>query len=212
MSEWPAEPVSAADARAVRLVDVRRSLRTAQSTQSANHPDLPLGPACPFTIVVDTREQNYYTFENIRPKSSPNSPAPKIQTVRLCLSIGDYSLFGFPGIAIERKSKEDLYGSVARRKNFIHRLERMNELTYAAVVVEAEFFDCIAMPPPHSKLHPRSLSGTLIAWRQRYRNVDWYFMPGREAAERATFRILERFYIDHRNDHRNDHRDEATAL
>jgi ERCC4-type nuclease len=155
---------------------------------------------CPFTVVVDTREQSPYLFLGLTggPRRRPLPLA--VPTMRAGLPVGDYSILGYPQIVVERKSKEDLYGSVSRRSNFVGRLERMDELIYSAVVVEAEYLDCLGNPPRFAKLHPRSLSGTLIAWRQRYRGVDWYFVPGREAGERTTFRILERFWLDHRID------------
>jgi ERCC4-type nuclease len=151
---------------------------------------------CPFTVVVDTREQKGYDFLGLRAGFTRNHPITHIPILRLGLATGDYSILGLPQIAIERKSKEDLYGSVVRRANFIARLERMSRLAYAAVVVEAEFLDLIENPPALSKLHPRSLSRTLIAWSIRY-PVRWWFVRGRDAGELLTFRLLERFYLDH---------------
>jgi len=109
--------------------------------------------------------------------------------------VGDYSIMGYPQICIERKSKEDLYASVARRANFEERLARMAEKDYAAVVVEAERMDVIRRPPAFTKYHPRALSRTLIAWDQRF-SVRWHFLPDRDAAEVFVFRVLERFWLD----------------
>jgi len=167
---------------------------TARAATRSRRADLVV---CPFTVVVDSREQRPYEFRDIISGAFRRPVPVEVPTMRSSITVGDYSVFGLPGVVVERKSKEDLYGSVVRRSNFIGRLERMSELGYAAVVVEAELFDCIENPPSFSKFHPRSLSRTLFAWRQRYR-VDWYFVPGRDAGERTTFRILERFWIDHR--------------
>ena len=35
-----------------------------------------------------------------------------------------------------------------------------------------------------------------IAWQQRHPRVHWWFVPGRDFAEKLTFRILERYYLD----------------
>lgn len=74
---------------------------------------------CPFTVVADTREQHVYTFENLWSGPVGKSPRLMVPIARQALTTGDYSILGMPGIAIERKSKEDLYQSIARgRANF----------------------------------------------------------------------------------------------
>lgn len=153
----------------------------------------------PFTVTVDTREQREYLFAGLRAGFIRGNPPVIVPTMRICLPNGDYSILGYPSVAIERKSKEDLYGSVVRRTNFIGRLERMSELCvrggYAAVVVEAEFLDLIANPARFSKLHPRSMSRTLIAWSIRY-PVRFWFVKNRDAGEILTYRLLERYFMD----------------
>lgn len=158
----------------------------------------------PFTILVDTREQRPYTFDAIYGDAKDKGRRIQVKTERGTLHRGDYSILGRNMlVGIERKSKEDLYASVARRENFEGRLHQMTEHkkfgeeygAYYAVVVEAELLDCLLCPPAHSKLVPKSLNRTIMAWRQRYL-VDWYFLPSREFAEEYTYRILERFYSD----------------
>lgn len=101
---------------------------------------------CPFTVLVDTREQRPFDFLSVTTGPSNKIVPMRVPTLRAALRNGDYGILGLPSVAIERKSKEDLYGSVGRRANFIGRLERMAELSYAAVVIEAELLDCIARP------------------------------------------------------------------
>ncbi len=151
---------------------------------------------CPFEIVIDTREQSPYAFLNMRANAKDRGARFVVATRRLCLPNGDYSIFGYPQVAVERKSKADLFGSVAKRDNFEGRLERMAELDCAYVVVEAEWSEVLSNPPRHSKLNPKALFRTLLAWQQRYRGVHWLGMPGRDAAEATTFRILERFWLN----------------
>lgn len=152
------------------------------------------GAGCPFIITVDWNEylpqHRGYRFEQV-------IPTPRTMTVDM--EVGDYSVLGHPGVIVERKSLPDLYQSFGKkRENMIQRIEIMNDTAaYAAMMVEAEYHDIVNHPPRHSKLHPRSLSGTIIALMQRFKNVHWYFMRDRECAEMMTYRILERFHADH---------------
>lgn len=156
--------------------------------------------ACPFTVQVDTREQAPYLFSGMRSNVKEGNRLITVPLEFRALETGDYSIVGMNQVVVERKSKSDLYGSVARRENFKGRLERMTAIAnaggYAAIVVESDVSDTLRNPPPHSKLDPKSLNRTIIAWRQRYR-ADWYFVSGREDGEAFTFRILERFWLDH---------------
>lgn len=158
----------------------------------------------PFTVGIDTREQLPYAFKSIMANADQGGGPIAVPTERITLRTGDYSVLGYSElVAIERKSKADLYGSVANRDNFVARLERMTEIAsrggYCAIVVECEMGDCL-IPPDHSKLNPKALNRTILAWRQRYR-CDWYFLPDRSWGESFTYRILERFWLDH---HEND--------
>jgi ERCC4-type nuclease len=157
----------------------------------------------PFVVLVDTREQHPYTFDTRPIWSGPagRSAPIRVLTQRAALRNGDYGLQGWSGIAIERKSKEDLYGSIGqRRENFVERLERLEaETDYSAVIVECEWAELLANPPRHTQFSPKSLTRTIIAWRQRYRRIDWWFLPSRDHAEAFTYRILDRYYQDHHN-------------
>jgi len=141
-----------------------------------------------FVVIVDTREQNPYTFEDI-------SPPPDIVTGGL--KTGDYSIEGYESrIAVERKSLVDLYGSVGNgRKRFEKEMERMFDLEFAAVVCEADWFTVLRNPPSRSKMNPKSVYATILAWMQRYR-VHWLMCPNRSFAEKTTYRMLERWYWD----------------
>lgn len=149
---------------------------------------------------MDTAEQLPYRFEGLRSDAVSGRRPIQVQTKRHGLERlggGDYSIEGLQQrVAVERKSKEDLYGSVAKRPNFETRLHKMSSLVNAIVVVEAEFFDVIKNPPPFSQLNPVALSRTITAWIQRFHRVHWMFLPGRTAAEGFTYRYLERAWLD----------------
>ncbi len=151
---------------------------------------------CPFTVIADTREQSPYLFSAFTTRSGRQTVLLQVPVRRFALLTGDYSILGMPQVAIERKTAADLYASVSRRTNFEERLARMATLAYAAVVIEAEWSELICRPPAFTKFKPKSLCRTIQAWTQRYPTIHWWTMPGREAAERLTFRLLERFWID----------------
>jgi hypothetical protein len=107
----------------------------------------------PFTIVVDSREQLPYEFTGMVGQGSESLVVP---TVVQGLASGDYSIAGMEDqVAVERKSLDDLYGSVTwGRDRFEREIERRNKLAgdgtsdmatacglaptgFAAVVIEA---------------------------------------------------------------------------
>jgi len=151
------------------------------------------------TIIIDTREQQPYTFDCI------TSPAVPFATVRETLDTGDYSLkgdlFATPDqlAIVERKSLADLYSSVAQgRIRLEAEFRRMKAYGYAALVIEADYA-AILHPAEHLRhapgTNPKSLMATLVAWSQRY-GVHIWACPNRNFAERLTHRILERWARD----------------
>jgi ERCC4-type nuclease len=152
----------------------------------------------PFTVLVDQREKLPYQFVGLRTNADQGSVPIVVPLEFRTLTTGDYGLLGYPRVCIERKSKPDLYMSIAqKRANFEGRLKRMAVMDYAAIVVEAEFYELIRDPPPFTQFNPKALARTLIAWSQRFAKVHFWFMPGRDAAESLTFRIFERYFLDH---------------
>lgn len=119
-----------------------------------------------------------------------------VQTTVRGLATGDYSLFGFEDqVAIERKSLADLFGTLGQgRKRFERELTRLAAMKFAAVVVEAEWSAVLGDPPRRSKLNPKTVFHSVVAWQQRFPRVHWWFLPGRDAAEAAVVRILDRFW------------------
>ncbi len=140
-------------------------------------------------IAIDTREQRPFTFEDIDPQ-----PVTEVKT----LQTGDYSIVGYESeIVVERKSCTDLFGSVGKGRNRFHdEFLRMVPFRYAAVVCEADWLGIMRSPPQRSKLPPKVVLATMIAWQQRY-GVHFWACPTREFAEKTTYRILERFYKDY---------------
>jgi ERCC4-type nuclease len=153
----------------------------------------------PWTILVDTREQAPYSFRGFD-SDADCSNVPLVVPVKTeTLQTGDYSLDGMKDqVAVERKSLSDLYGTIGQgRERFERELHRLNHMDYAAVVIESGWPAIIGRPPPHSKLPPKTVYRSIIAWQQRFPYVHWWDCPTRTFAERTTLRILQRFWTDH---------------
>jgi DNA excision repair protein ERCC-4 len=159
---------------------------------------------CPFTVVIDTREQFPFLFNEFRADSKYLRvrqgkriiPALHIPTTTRTLSTGDYSIEGFESqIAIERKSLSDLYSTLASgRDRFERELLRLSEFRVAHIVVESDWVATIRNPPSRTKLNPKSVFRSINAWEQEFPTIHWQMMGTRSLAEHKTFRILERFW------------------
>lgn len=148
----------------------------------------------PFTVVVDTREQEPYSFEGIRASGGRLLSVPIAYGA---LASGDYSVLGGEHlVAVERKSAADLYSTLGQgRKRFEREHRRLSQLEYAAVVVEASWQQLLTDRPKYSRLAPKSVLGTAIAWGMRY-GVHWIPAEDRRLGEIITFRILQRWWWD----------------
>lgn len=147
----------------------------------------------PFTIIVDTREQAPFGFTDI--KDTSGNPLFVYKQVA-GLASGDYSLLDMEGqIAIERKSHIDFLGSIGQgRDRFQREIARLNEMEYAAVVIEADWHQLLFDGHPKSQITPMVISRTLTSWSIRYPRVHWWPCLDKRHAELMTFRLLDRFW------------------
>lgn len=154
--------------------------------------------AAPFTVVVDSREQTPFAFTGLHGDARHGRQPLTVRTVTAGLSAGDYSIEGFERqVAIERKSLCDLFNTLGQaRARFIRELGRLHAMEFAAVVVEAGWEEVLQRPPPRSRLLPKTVYRSVLAWQQRYYRVHWWLCPSRGFAEVTTFRMLERFWKD----------------
>lgn len=149
-----------------------------------------------WTLIVDNREQIPWTFESMTIGTGKSKKALAITIEPGTLKAGDYSIKGMESrVAIERKSKEDLFGTLSRgRERFIRELTKLNKMEFAAVIVEAEWLDCMLNPPDRSRLAPVSMNGMHIALMVRYPMVHWLWMPDRHTASKMAYKLLDRFH------------------
>ena len=140
-------------------------------------------------IIQDTREQTPYTFTCI-------TPPPLVEVATL--SAGDYSLKGLTDqIAVERKSLADTFGTFGQgRERFERELSRLSQMRFAAVMIEAPWEQIILHPPRRSKLNPKTVHASIVAWQIRYETIHFWTCPNRVFAERTTYRLLKRFWDD----------------
>ncbi len=151
----------------------------------------------PFTVVVDSREQAPFGFRNLTSDVGDGKRPLIVSTEKQGLKTGDYSIAGYEDqVAIERKSLSDFLGCCGNdRKRFQKQLERLNEIKVAYVVVEAGWPSILA-GHEHSRLNPKTVFRSVLAWQQRLPGIHWMMCSTRSLAEVATFRILERFWKD----------------
>lgn len=169
--------------------------------------------ACPFQIVIDSREKRPFSFDGLRANADLGHRPISVEKVVTGIPSGDYTvrmMVDLGGlvvpvdwshrIAVERKSLADLFGTILDdRDRFEKELARLDQLQFAAVVVEGQLSDVLSYITPGPVKTPHDVRATrvdrsILAWQQRFPRVHWRFEPGRARAEEVTFRILERAY------------------
>lgn len=149
-------------------------------------------------IIIDQQEKKPFSFAGCKLTRPTGHKGPPQHTLVVDhLHTGDYSIRGYENvISIERKSFNDLYQTLGKeRARFVRELERLSKMPFALVVVEAPW-EKILGGHPKSKLNPKTIWHSVIAWRMRYPTVHWEMCMSREVAEKLTFRTLDRFWRD----------------
>lgn len=128
-------------------------------------------------IIVDTREQRPYSFNNMRKKA---------------LIAGDYSIEGLEEkIAIERKSLEDWINTILRSKRrFSIELRKLQSFDFAAIVIEGSLSDILA-GNYKSDVKPDALLGMTVGIMQEYQPVQIIFADDRPHAYAIVKKMLE---------------------
>lgn len=135
-------------------------------------------------IFVDTREQKPYAFKGCITE-------PKV------LKTGDYSVQGGNGrngICIERKTLDDLFGTLTKKDNqkrFEDELKRMDKFGFKAVVIEGDVSD-IVRGHKRSGANGRLILAYLLELCLKYQ-VCPLFCGNRAQAEQVTKDLLVKF-------------------
>lgn len=104
------------------------------------------------TIVIDSREQNPWTFDEMKTELGT-------------LSVGDYSVRGMEQtIAIERKSLPDFVSCCGgERDRFQRELDRLRGWPISAVIIEASWADLL-LGSWRSRLTNKQVMASYCAW------------------------------------------------
>lgn len=136
-------------------------------------------------IIQDSREQAPYSF------TGKGYVGTVVEVA--ALQTGDYSLHGMTDrIALERKSLDDLTGTLTRgRKRFQRECERGRGLEYFGLIIEASMED-VARHRYQSRMTPQSLLQILAAWSIRY-GLHVHWCGSRAGGEYMTFSLLQKY-------------------
>lgn len=156
--------------------------------------DEPEPVVCPFSVLIDTREQTPYHFLGLECPATRRPYLVRTITDQY-LETGDYSIAGLSDrITIERKSLSDWHGSIGGdREREERKASRMAEFEFAAYVIESDWQGMKDNWPKSAQISPLVSSGTIISWSMRY-GIHFFLMPSRRDAEKITFRLLLKFW------------------
>lgn len=174
------------------------------------------GIVAPFTVLIDTAEQQPVTFQGLR-TDADNGNRPLIVPIeyrslgRFPLSLGDYSLDsplgGYGRCHIERKSMSDAQATIlgftrkgeeaGRRERFEHELQALSDMEAGLVVVECSFTQLIANAPQYgtktAAQNAKTLYRSVLAYLADYR-VQWIWCDDRRMAEKTIWNWLRRWF------------------
>jgi ERCC4-type nuclease len=127
--------------------------------------------AGPVTIIVDTREQEPYSFD------------PRLVAVeRRALPAGDYAVSGLENIvAVERKALDDFVSTaIHSRERFRKELRKLADYRAACIVVEAGVVD-VLLHRYRGDAHPNAVLGSALSFILDFR-IPVFFCSNRQAA------------------------------
>lgn len=166
------------------------------------------GILAPFTVVIDSAEQQPWTFQGLRSDADQKYRPLIVPTKTGALGRhpdgrGDYSLDGFVGrVAIERKAKTDAYSTIlgwdGRRERFKQELANLAAMDAACVIVECGFHEWLRDAPANRRsveANRKSLHRSVLSFMRKY-HVPWLFCESRRLAEQSAYRFLAGFYED----------------
>jgi len=141
------------------------------------------------TVVVDTREQNPFSFARFQGWFSGVEKKP--------LEVGDYTVAGLENVcAVERKDLNDLVRSFSvDRPVFVARLRRMSEFPDRLLVVTAPLSQ-VKSRYEHSPANPNQITQSLIATLAGLR-VPFLCVETHELGEEIVASYLYQVHLYH---------------
>lgn len=143
-----------------------------------------------FTIIVDTREQQPWTFKN---RATANTK----------LDTGDYSIKGLEHlVAIERKKNVSEIATNIVEPRFKDVIERLSSIKYGFILLEFSLRDLLIFPvgsniPKHKwksiKITPNFLLKNITDWEIEH-NIKVFFCGSSSSAENLAGYLLKKIY------------------
>jgi ERCC4-type nuclease len=152
-----------------------------------------------FTIIVDTREQQPWSFDNYT-------------TANQKLDTGDYSIKGMENLlAIERKKSVSEFANNITESRFKDVVSRLSQLKYSFLLFEFELEDVLIYPVGSNvpkkmwdkiKISPSFIIKHLLEL-QMYHNIKIIFCGDSDNAEKMATHILKKVYYLERENLKN---------
>jgi ERCC4-type nuclease len=152
-----------------------------------------------FTIIVDTREQQPWTFDNY-------------VTANQKLDTGDYSILGMENIlAIERKKSVSEFANNITESRFKDVVARLSQLKHSFLLLEFNLEDVLIYPVGSNvpkkmwdkiKISPSFIIKHLLEL-QIYHNIKIIFCGDSDNAEKMATHILKKVYYLERDNAKN---------
>lgn len=153
-----------------------------------------------FTIIVDTREQQPWSFDNFA-------------TAHKKLDTGDYSIEGLQDIfAIERKKSINEIANNIVEPRFKDVVMRMSQLKYSFFLLEFSMNDVLNYPIGSNlpkrlwgkvRITPPFIIKNILDWQLKY-NIKVLFCNSASNAEKVAEHILKKIYYMHKNESNNE--------
>ncbi len=158
-----------------------------------------------FTVIVDTREQQPWSFT-------------KYATASRKLDTGDYSIEGFEDIlAIERKKSINEVANNIVESRFVDVIERMSNYKYAYFLLEFNIGDVLDYPIGSSlprkmwnkiRIKPAFIMKHILEWQLKY-NIQVFFCGSSDNAARTAEYIMKKIFYMEVNKINKEQKDET---
>lgn len=152
-----------------------------------------------FTIIVDTREQQPWAFDNY-------------VTANQKLDTGDYSIMGMENLlAIERKKSVSEFANNITESRFKDVVSRLSQLKHSFLLLEFDLEDVLIYPVGSNvpkkmwdkiKISPSFIIKHLLEL-QMYHNIKIIFCGDSDNAEKMATHILKKVYYLERENLKN---------
>jgi hypothetical protein len=143
-----------------------------------------------FTIIVDTREQQPWSFEHYI-------------TANKKLDTGDYSIAGMENIiAVERKKSVNEIANNITESRFTDVISRLSSIKYPFMLMEFDIEDILIYPIgsnlpkklwDKTRITPQFIMKNVLEW-QLYHNIKVIFCGSASNAEKIAKYIFDKIY------------------